>query len=413
MGSSKLAAPPKQQNRDDPRPDSSSAVSLHSIEAIDDDDDAPPPYTDEAEEPGDHIPPTSSFNQNEVARSRTIKFFESNAHPPIPSSRADTSNRTIWTYHEPFSSSYLDLEEVLLDQARFPPLYQVQISGSHKETTRSGNSERKEHVNDFDFSINLTHLLHHRIGDAAPVVDSRIQLVKPAKRAFRGGVFPSTTPHFDFDEEREVGLRGEVLQEWCKLFCNDKSPWKSFTFKRKIAGHNQQRVRELVVTAIKATGYLGHIQVSFSTQQDEIVFFSPGRVNTLRTIVWVRWLFYLTFLWLISWPVLFFMTKKYDVVHAVSAYRHVTGRPTVQDEGEWFAMWESAIQRAAYGRKQGCLDDQYRRDMEQADARGRAEARAGPITTGNAAMDGFANVVGMGLNFLNDRSGARGWGGDC
>ncbi|PNS16836.1 hypothetical protein CAC42_4800 [Sphaceloma murrayae] len=415
MGSSKLTPPPKQQQyRDDPRTASSSAVSLHSIEEP---EDAPPPYTDEV---GDRLQQEHA-SQGPAAGLQPYGlpphsiYGDFNTHPPLPSSRSDTTNTTTWTYDPSFSTNPVVLEHMIKAQSRFPPFYSLNIRGTHHQTVRSGNSDKRESVIDFDFTIDLTDLLSPVIGRSTPF-DGRLQVVPPTVRAYRGGILPSRMPNAIETHDVEHGLADRQaleLQSWCELFCADPARWKSFTFRRHIVGFDEERLRQLVVSAVQRTGYQGHMSVSFDETQRDIVFYSPGRINNLRTIVWVRWLFYLSFLWVLAWPVLFLLTRKWEVVHAEFRTRDARGRAAVRDEGEWFADWESAVQRAAYGRVKGCVDDTYRRDTLAADARAQREGRGGQINTGNAAIDGLVGFVGMGVEFLNARDQSRGWGRDC
>jgi hypothetical protein len=152
------------------------------------------------------------------------------------------------------------------------------------------------------------------------------------------------------------------------------------------------------------------------------VIYSSGTINQWRMTVWIRWLFYLTFMWIFAWPVLFFLTSRYEVVKGVFQYADNPPDsnprcPKVMSEVAWFHRWESAIKRAALARmvnKDGtCLDEEYREATERADARGEAMGRTPEITrTGNAFADSALGVIGQGLRVAEGFSSARGWGAD-
>jgi hypothetical protein len=137
--------------------------------------------------------------------------------------------------------------------------------------------------------------------------------------------------------------------------------------------------------------------------------------------VWIRWVFYLTFLWIFAWPVLFFLTSRYEVVKGVFQYAdcppdsNPNRKPTVMSEVAWFHQWESAVKRAALARMNGdCLDEGYREATERADARGEAVGRAPEIPrTGNVFADSALGIIGQGLRVAEEFSARREWGRDC
>ena len=130
--------------------------------------------------------------------------------------------------------------------------------------------------------------------------------------------------------------------------------------------------------AIQSTGYMGHVGVRFPLQHESVTVYSPGIINSLRSTTWVRYLFYFTFLWILSWPILLLCTARYEVVEGVWKYadrmpgevadgESGTGRVrqfVVMSEGEWFQRWERAIKRAALGKMKSAgefLGEDYRR----------------------------------------------------
>lgn len=134
-------------------------------------------------------------------------------------------------------------------------------------------------------------------------------------------------------------------------------------------------------------------------------------------------MFYLTFLWIFAWPVLFFLTRKYEVVKAVYPYANVltddggNRQCRVISEVDWYHRWESAIKRAALARmqcKDRCLDEEYRIATAKADARGVVQGlvpREAP-RTGNAIADGALGFLTEGLRVAEGWNASRGWGAD-
>ena len=90
----------------------------------------------------------------------------------------------------------------------------------------------------------------------------------------------------------------------------------------------------------------------------------------------------------------------------------------MMSEVDWFHRWESAIKRAALARmmcNDRCLDEQYRVETANADARGvvlAQQPREVP-RTGNALADGALGFLSEGLRVAEGFQQQRGWGGDC
>lgn len=297
----------------------------------------------------------------------------------------------------------------------------MQLYGTHTETRRNGNKETKDKVTDFKIRINITHLL-------GPLGSGLVEYLPDNKRGYRGTIIPRLPPSKPIALDEESSHFGEFDQDalsiWANKYVSDPSRIKSFTIKREILHHDTKKLEQLLRSAIAETGYRGHVSVDFPKQHERVVIYSPGRINEWRMTVWIRWVFYLTFLWIFAWPVLFFLTSRYEVVKGQFLYAdyppdsNPNRKPTVMSEVDWFHRWESAIKRAALARMQNkdgaCLDEEYRMATERADARGEAVGRTPEIPrTGNAFADSAFGLIGQGLRVAEGFSASRGWGGDC
>jgi hypothetical protein len=296
---------------------------------------------------------------------------------------------------------------MLQQQSSFPPCYFVQLVGTHTETVRQNNKETKNKVRDFWIKINITSLLGGR----------EIECLPDNKRGYRGGRLPVLTPSLA-DVERHT----DPLRSWCDLFVNNSAGVRSFTMKRQVTNHDTKKLEQLLRSAISETNYRGHLHISFPTTHNRLIVYTPGRINQWRTTTWICWVFYLTFLWIFSWPVLFFLTHKYEVVKVKYPYANVpAGHPGQRDcavmtEAEWFNLWQEAIKRAAIGRmicEENCLDDDYRIATAKAVARGANQPPPEVPRTGNALADGALGVLSQGLRVAEAWNASRGWGADC
>ncbi|KAF3211849.1 hypothetical protein TWF191_010665 [Orbilia oligospora] len=159
---------------------------------------------------------------------------------------------------------------------------------------------------------------------------------------------------------------------------------------------------------IQSTNYAGDIQITFPTTHNKVKIRPANKLTELRYNKAVRWLCYLTFLWIITWPILFFMTKNYNVVRSVwpMSAVDVSGRRRVKmTEDQWFEYWRLAIRRAVLGRRQGKVTEQDLIELAQEAGMPRM-----PFRTGNQFMD---NMLGGAVDFfgaVGDQRRAFGWG---
>jgi hypothetical protein len=303
-------------------------------------------------------------------------------------------------------------------QARYPPGYYVDIRGTHYETKRQGNKETKDKVTDFYIRISIQYLLARKIGGG------RIECLRNNVRGYRGGRIPTLEPTVMTDEEMEdQENQKDELMLWCESYVQNPGSVKSFTLKRVVTNHDTLRLDKYIRSAISETRYRGHVSVTFPTTHDRVIVYSPGKINEWRVTTWIRWFFYLTFLWIVSWPALFFLTRKYEVVKVYFDYADKMknddgGRLcTVMDELKWFNLWSSSIKRAALARMncaERTLDESYRQETADAEARGgAASANPAPLpSTGNSFADAALGVLGQGLRVAEAWNDDRGWGYD-
>jgi hypothetical protein len=315
-----------------------------------------------------------------------------------------------------YSTDAAHLEAFIKEQLAFPASYFVRLCGTHTETRRNGTKETEDKITDFYIRINITYLLG-RPGSG------EVEFLPDNKRGYRGTIVPRLKPNTPITLDEEVSQNNNELSIWCRKYVSDPSSIKSFTLKREILNHDTKKIEQLLRSAIAETNYRGHLSIDFPKQHERVVIYSPAMINHWRMTVWIRWVFYLTFLWVFTWPVLFFLTSRYEVVKGIYKYadspsgNDMTRKCTVMTEVQWFHRWESAIKRAALARmnnKDACLDEEYREATARADQRGETVGRTPEIPrTGNAFADGALGLLGQGLRVAEGFQSAREWGGDC
>ncbi|RCI11496.1 hypothetical protein L249_7696 [Ophiocordyceps polyrhachis-furcata BCC 54312] len=312
-----------------------------------------------------------------------------------------------------YLDSRLDYDpDFLADHIRrlavIPPRPSVRLRGTHRQ--RRQRSGDKSHLSgddvvvDFDIRIDLTHLLYSDIRRQqswrALVTAGNFEKVR------RGTVFPDRAPGFGGApcpgavEEQLDGVPG--LERWCHRYCASSSPLRCFSLQRRIVGWDWDLIRRRLEALVRATNYRGHAVVSFPVGNTRADMYNDCRTNRYRLTGWICFVFYATLLFVLSWPWLFFRTRRWETVAAewyVSRPTSVPGRREYAagvSEESWYNLWAPAIQRALLERRDGQLDQA---DLER--ARGQTVA-TGP---GGSVREGVQTAMGV-----VNRS--FGWGGD-
>src|ERR1700712_2530710 len=90
-----------------------------------------------------------------------------------------------------------------------------------------------------------------------------------------------------------------------------------FRLTRTVSGFDETQLKNRLEGLIRSTNYRGHISITFPIENHYVDLYTSSRINEWRLKKWICWIFYLTFLWIFTWPYLFFATKRYAVVNAV------------------------------------------------------------------------------------------------
>ena len=189
----------------------------------------------------------------------------------------------------------------------------------------------------------------------------------------------------------------------------------------------QRRIESI----IRGTNYRGRIAISFQLDPYKKTLATPHLLNRLRNNTFVWWFFVLTQLWIITWPLLFFLTKRWAVVAVEWPFRKPKGeaRQIVNENGErvwfreytyaseseerWVKKWKRSIEEGILsGRISGetiafVPDDPEAVERREADERRRRDAEP---------TEGFAGATmsilrGIG-NITRENQDMRGWGYD-
>jgi len=178
-----------------------------------------------------------------------------------------------------------------------------------------------------------------------------------------------------------------------------------FLFTREVIGLDEMFLKENIQNLIRSTNYKGRIDIKFPIENPGVEIWSQHWINVWRNSTLICVLFYVTMLWIFTWPYLFFTTKKYAVVKAVWPFSIPTEDGghcyASMSEGEWFTRWQKAIEKAVLQKKHATLSEE---DLTQVDD---------PVPqTGNNVIDSAISFIGVGVRAYQEVNRQVGWGYD-
>jgi len=411
-------AAPAQQYRDD-----ADDVSMHTTRDDYEYDDVPelPSYADsEAAASSDHltIPSNEQPPQDEYASlQQPVNGWRQN--------KAITTNETTIRMDERLDGPE-QLYNYLTTYLRLvPPKPAVRLTGYHTQTTyRNNNKKETERITDFDILLRLSAWLPA----ATPGVDEELvveeggwrpRIAANSDRVHRGGWRKMRAKGYKQDIEVGNDPRPELMH-WCKEYCDSKAKLKIFRVTRDVPGIDQELLRNQLERLVRSTSYRGHIDISFPISEKHVDIYNPHIINRWR-ISWVRYLFYFTFLWLITWPILFFMTKRWAVytVNWCFSWQASDGRGGVvkryasTTEQAWLDRHANMIRSLVFEKYSGDATD-FPLDVQSSNRRGGGGRMP---ETGNRNVDAAVNAIQGGVSVWNAISRGAGrdvddWGGD-
>ncbi|KAM0419040.1 hypothetical protein ACHAPT_011979 [Fusarium lateritium] len=288
--------------------------------------------------------------------------------------------------------------------AKLPPSPYIHIVGTHKETKRGKDGKKsREDVTDFRIMVSLQNYLWPNFDPNGPS-EMTLTTVESGEKTYRGTVLKKRAPGAKGDIE--VGHDRPNLKEWCHRYCAKATTTKVFRLSRTVTGLNEDLFQSRLEGLIRSTNYKGKLAIEFPVADRAVDIYSSNRLNTWRLTTWICWIFYLTFLWIFSWPVLFFTTKRYHVVRAEWPFSKIGPQGqkmyTTVSEEQWISRYGPAIKQLCLDRYDGLAGDSYLNEVLD---RGETPQSNQPQIDGQAAL-GVAAAAFQGGRF-NAVSGAN------
>ncbi|KAK7953180.1 hypothetical protein PG996_014075 [Apiospora saccharicola] len=312
-------------------------------------------------------------------------------------------------YIDPRLEQPKQLETHLTYWAHKPPRPYLKIVGTHRQVTRKSGDNKNETktVTDFDVAVEMTPYLYSNAQYRTSW--QRLRTVDNGEKVRRGTVLQKRAP--GAAQHIEVGGAPKpTLEEWCHRFCAHHAGLKCFALKREMTGFDFETVQERLRSLVRDTNYRGSLSVYLETKDELVEVYNDASINRWRLTSWVQWLFYLTLLFVFSWPYLWLRTKRFEVAVSEWPFSRMASngngdREYVSiSEDQWYNMWGRAVRNAVLEKRQAVLD--------QADLR-RAHEPQATFESGSATMDSAVGFVRAGVSAMNEVNRQLGWGYDC
>lgn len=180
-----------------------------------------------------------------------------------------------------------------------------------------------------------------------------------------------------------------------------------FLLKREVSGLNETQLEDNLRALVRSTNYKGRVVITFPIENPGVEIWSDHWINRWRSNMAICILFYISMLWIITWPVIFLTTKKFAVVKAVWPFsvpnEDGVAQYATMTEAQWFMRWQKSIDKAILDKVQGVLTEQ---DLIAAE-----QPRELP-RTGNPVVDSTVAVLGSGIQAYQAVNRSLGWGHD-
>ncbi|PLN75644.1 hypothetical protein BDW42DRAFT_33761 [Aspergillus taichungensis] len=415
--------------------------------------------------PADDLPPayspptvptqTQSHNDDDLLRPTVCHDTILGGRPyhSLSSATRATSTVTLWPEYSQDASVLADF---IKEHTSQPPRPHLSIHGEHSDSGGSKNNNSK--VADFDFKIDLTRsVIPHE--DSADWTYTSCVSDSDGQKAYRGGrwrsrssgpsapsgriALPTDDTELPADTDLEAGnndIPSETTSEaeikmWSARFCNDPAAVKSFTITRTLSNFDYDVLRRELTGHLRSLNYEGTIRIDPALLGSRVTVYSPHWINKLRNNAFVFWACIILQLWILTWPVIWLLEKRYEVVraqwlfsrtrfehtgerineHSVRVIRHTT-YAAGKDEMGVAEMWAPVVRQAAWEKKlDGCtlVEDEIlalkARDVER---RTRAQTGGNEWVERTQAVMGVARGL-MGVPGGSITTGGRGgWGRD-
>ena len=187
-----------------------------------------------------------------------------------------------------------------------------------------------------------------------------------------------------------------------------------------VLNRNEEYLRNQINAIVRSTNYRGHITIGFQLNPRTITIQTPHVFNKMRHNKFIHMVFIVLQLWIITWPILFFMTKRwavayvhwpYNLAHHTEGQERASGRASATESEEyWLQRYRYTIQQGVLSRAtNGTIIDYLNEGVHQQPNRDRQSREAEPQ---GGFVGGTLSLIRGVSNIIREDQAARGWGHD-
>lgn len=263
----------------------------------------------------------------------------------------------IGTNNSRYSKDEDSLYQLLKQQAAHPPRVGIKLRGHHSRSMpRDSSAPVGPTVEDFNLKVDMSSLFRRSPSESSATNPwHTIKTPPPQIKVYRGG-FMKTAATTELDAAPD-------LETWCHRYISQtRQSWLPhvFVLKRKPVAWKEAYVKQSLEEMLRKTNYAGTIQTEIVVEDDSFIVRSPHWMNWARQNDIIIAVFVVLQLWIISWPILFFCTRRFEVVTSEWPLKKLVNGQTVyasSSEQEWLDTWGEAAVNLAYRKQVGWIDE--------------------------------------------------------
>ena len=221
-------------------------------------------------------------------------------------------------------------------------------------------------------------------------------------------------------------FKAEVVSQASLPYTTTSLSRSRFTIRHMITNRNDAILKEKIESVIRSTNYRGHITIGFQLLPRTITIQTPHAFNRLRHNKFFYWFCIIFQLWIITWPILFFMTKRWAIAFVSWPYKmahrvegdasRVRWESVRYSEQEWVQKYRYTIQQGVLSRAvNGTVIDFMPQDEEfheEERLRMERERQAREAEPQDGFLGGALTLMRGVSNIVRENNSIRGWGYD-
>ncbi|OBZ91470.1 hypothetical protein A0J61_00437 [Choanephora cucurbitarum] len=132
------------------------------------------------------------------------------------------------------------------------------------------------------------------------------------------------------------------LRQLCDEYVHSKNALKELKMTKEIEWDFNNLTRALT-TAIRDSGFYDFINITYSLENHETVVKTDEKISKLADNKYIRFFFFITCLWILAWPIIYFCKEKFGHSTLKSAWKMNVS------EREWYGLHVGEITRKCRG----------------------------------------------------------------